>query len=508
MLRTLPKSEQLPYALYRAEQVRELDRIAIEQFEIPGEVLMERAGQAAFALLRERWPRACDITVLAGIGNNGGDGFVLARLARQAGLTVRVLQLGDRESLGGDARLNAERWHDLCGEPGAEWLDFDGLPEHTEVIVDGIFGTGLAREVKGTWAAAIEAINRRQRPVLALDIPSGLHADTGAVLGVAVRATATLSFIGLKQGLFTGEGPARCGEVRFDGLEVPARVYAGQILSARRIDWRKQSGLLPPRSRSAHKGHFGHVLVVGGELGLGGAARLAAEAAARAGAGLVSLATRPEHVAAVLAARPEIMVRGIDRAEDLDELIARASVIAVGPGLGRGVWGRALWQRVLAAQRPLVIDADGLNLLAGQTPESIPGQADRVLTPHPGEAARLLGVRTAEVQNGRFDAARRLSRQFAACVVLKGAGSIVCEPGTRPPAVCSEGNPGMASGGMGDLLTGIVAALIAQGLSPGEAAECGVCLHAAAADAAAAERGERGLLAGDLLPWIQRRGND
>ncbi len=315
MVRVLPKSEQLPHALYRADQVRELDRMAIEQFEIPGEVLMERAGQAAFDLLRERWPDAGDVTVLVGVGNNGGDGFVLARLARQAGLTVWVLQLGDREKLSGDARLNAERWDDLCGEPGAEWLEFDGLPKRTDVIVDGIFGTGLAREVRGSWASAIEAVNRERRPVLALDIPSGLHADTGAVLGVAVRASATMSFIGLKQGLFTGDGPARCGEIRFESLEVPgAGLCRADPRRARRIDWVKQAQILCAALAQRPQGPFRPCPGGGRRAGLwrrgaaggggGGAQRAPGWSAWRPGPSMSRRCSRR---------RPEIMVRGVDR---------------------------------------------------------------------------------------------------------------------------------------------------------------------------------------------------
>lgn len=494
MYRVMPKTDRLPHALYRAEQVRALDRAVIEDFGIPGEVLMARAGAAAFALLRDHWPEAHDITVLAGVGNNAGDGFVLARLALEAGLTVRVLQLGDREKLAGDARLNAGRYQDA----GGDWRPCDELPSRTDVIVDGIFGTGLSREVSGAWAAVIQAINRHPAPVLALDIPSGLQADTGVALGVAVQAAVTLSFIGLKQGMFTADGPDCCGEVFFDALAVPARVYARQILSARRLDWAKQREFLAPRPRTAHKGDFGHVLVVGGNHGMGGAARLAAEAALRAGAGLVSLATRTEHVGAVLAARPEIMVHGIDEPGQLDDLITRCSVIAIGPGLGRDAWGRALWQRVLDADRPLVVDADALNLLA----EAPVRRHNWILTPHPGEAARLLAQETAGIGRDRFVAVAALVARYGGVAVLKGAGSLVQGEGERPPAVCCDGNPGMASGGMGDVLTGVVGGMIAQGFELEQAAAMAVCLHGAAGDAAAARGGERGLLASDLLPEL------
>lgn len=490
MTRTLPRTDQLPYALYRAAQVREFDRIAIQDFGIPGETLMERAGTAAFARLRERWPEARELAVVVGQGNNGGDGLVVARLALEAGLTVRVLQVGDPGRLGGDARTNLERYVAL----GGDHRPFQRVPRETRLIVDGLFGTGLDRPVEGAWAEAIAAINAHPAPVMALDIPSGLHADTGRILGSAVRADLTLSFIALKQGLFTADGPDCCGTVAFDGLDMPAAVYGWQVLAARRIDWPRFADLLPARPRGAHKGRFGHVLVVGGDLGMAGAARLAGEAALRTGAGLVSVATRPEHAAAIVAGRPELMAHGVVTPTDVQPLLARANVVALGPGLGRGPWGRALLAQVLGTDRPLVVDADALNLLA-ETPRH---RADWVLTPHPGEAARLLAGGAADVHADRFAAAAALQQRYGGVVVLKGAGSIVQGPGARPPAVCSAGNPGMATGGVGDVLTGVVAALIAQGLGVDDAAEMGVCVHAAAGDRAATA-GERGLVASDLF---------
>jgi NAD(P)H-hydrate epimerase len=494
MTRTLPRTEQLPYALYRAAQVRELDRIAIEEFGIPGETLMERAGAAAFARLRERWPDVRDVTVLAGQGNNGGDGYVLARHARALGLAVRVLQAGDAARVRGDAARQRARFVEAGGELGS----LDALPARTDVIVDGLFGTGLDRAPAGEWARAIEAANAHPAPVLALDVPSGLEADTGRALGPAIRAALTVTFVALKQGLFTGEGPDHCGQIVFEGLELPAAIYARQLLAARRIDWGRFGAALAPRDRSASKGRFGHVLVIGGDLGMAGAARLAGEAALRAGAGLVSVATRPGHAEALAAVRPELMAHGIDTAADLAPLMERATVVAIGPGLGRGDWGRALWGAALGSGRPLVVDADALFRLA-QAPLR---REDWVLTPHPGEAARLLQAEIAVIQADRPAAAAALQQRYGGIVVLKGAGTIVQGGGTRPPAVCSAGNPGMATGGTGDVLCGLVAALIAQGHAPEDAAELGVCLHAAAGDAAA-RAGERGLIASDLFPPLR-----
>ncbi|MEA1049765.1 NAD(P)H-hydrate dehydratase [Lamprobacter modestohalophilus] len=494
MIRVLPESQQLPRALYRAEQVRRLDRIAIEQHGIPAEQLMERAGAAAFSLLRARWPQARSLVVLAGAGNNGGDGYVIARLAHHSQLGVRVLTLGDHSRLQGAALSAAQAYQAAGGsiEP------FTRLPPDAELIVDAMLGTGLERPLTGLWAAAVAQCQASRAPILALDIPSGLHADSGRVLGAAIKAAATISFIGLKCGLFTGLGPEYCGEVCFDALRVPALIYASEIPAARRIDWSQQGRLLPRRRRCANKGDFGYLLVVGGDQGMSGAARLAGEAALRAGVGRVAIATHPVHAALLNLTRPELMVHAVAEAAELDALLERATLVALGPGLGQGSWGRTLYRQVLAANKPLVLDADGLNLLA-QDPQR---RSDWVLTPHPGEAARLLGCSVAEVETDRFAALKHLQERYGGVVVLKGAGTLVDGPGLRPVAVCMDGNPGMASAGMGDALTGIIAALIGQGMEPVAAAEAGVCLHGAAGDRAA-EQGERGLIVSDLIAALQ-----
>jgi NAD(P)H-hydrate epimerase len=494
MARAIPAPDRLPHALYRADQVRKFDQIAIEEYRIPGSTLMQRAGAAAFRLLRQIWPEKDSITVVCGVGNNGGDGYVVGRLALQAGLTVKLYQLGDPDRLRGDALAMSRAFADA----GGRLERFRELPARTGVLVDAVFGTGLEREVTGAWGAALDRINRHPAPVLSIDIPSGLHSDTGQILGVAVRADASISFIGLKRGMFTGAGPDCCGRVHFDALEVPARIYAREILAARRLDWLAQSKLLRPRRRSAHKGDFGHVLVIGGAPGFGGAVRMAGEAAARCGAGLVSLASHPEHAALIGATRPELMCHGVTGAEQLDVLLERATVVAIGPGLGRSDWAHVLLARGLGGPQPLVVDADALNLLAEH-----PHRRDNwVLTPHPGEAARLLNESTAWIQEDRFRAARLLQERYGGVCLLKGAGTLIQGPGPRPVGICSEGNPGMASGGMGDILTGIIAGLIAQGIAHGDAADMGVCLHAAAGDRAARD-GERGLLATDLLPHLR-----
>ncbi|OUD13941.1 NAD(P)H-hydrate dehydratase [Thioflexithrix psekupsensis] len=491
-------SNALPLALYRSGQVRELDRVAIEEMGIPGICLMERAGAAAFNLLQQRWLKARRIIVVCGVGNNGGDGYVVARLAYLAGYDVTVLQLGDTTQLKGEALAAYEAMTDvgLFTQVFAE-----KKLSIVDLIVDALLGTGLDREVSGQWRQVIEAINRSKRPILSLDIPSGLHADTGTVLGVAIQATATMSFVGLKQGLFTGEGPAFTGQVYFNDLQIPAVAYKHVKSIVGRIEYDVVKTMFVRRSRIAHKGSYGHVLVIGGAPGMLGAVCMAAEAAARVGAGKVTVATHPSHAALVSLHRPEIMSYGVETTEALMPLVDQADVVAIGPGLGQSIWARALLDAVKDLQKPVVADADALNLMA-QTPFRFP---ESVLTPHPGEAARLLEMSTVYIQSDRFHAVKSLQLRFGGVCVLKGAGTLIADEDGKI-SVCTNGNPGMATGGMGDVLTGVIVSLLGQGYTINEAARLGVCLHARAADKAA-ESGERGLLATDLFTWLRYYAN-
>jgi len=483
--------EYLPEALYGAGAVREADRRASALTGLSGGTLMERAGQAAFDLLRERFPRAHQPVVVCGPGNNGGDGYVLARVARAAGLAVRVMTVAEADRLQGDARAAWERWQQAGGETGR--FASTGL-SGGDVIVDALFGTGLERPLEGVWREALTAINASGRPVLALDMPSGLQADTGHVLGTAVRATVTLSFIGLKAGLFTSEGREHSGLILFDDLGVPAGVFDGLAPIARRLTASRLRGLLRPRRRHAHKGDAGRLLVIGGQPGMPGAVRLAGEAACRAGAGLVVVATHPAHAATVSGACPELISVGCESPEDIGRLTRQANVLALGPGLGQSDWSQALWMAALAAPVPLVMDADALNLLAA-TPRRRP---DWVLTPHPGEAARLLGVSAAEIEADRPAAVRAIADRYGGVCVLKGSGSLVAAERSSDLWLCDRGNPGLAVAGSGDVLTGVIAALLAQGLAPLDAARLGVWAHAHAGDHIAGD-GELGIRASDLL---------
>lgn len=481
----------LPDALYRSAEMRELDRLATAG-GIPAEELMARAGAAGFALLRTRWPRACRIVVVCGPGNNGGDGYVLARRAQEVGLDVSVIAIG---AGAGEGPARAARA--ACEARGVRVggaADFSSA----DVIVDALLGIGLDRDVTGDMRAAIEAMNAAGVPILALDVPSGLNADTGAIMGAAVRASATVAFIGLKVGLYTGAGRAQAGDIYFDSLDVPPSIYANVPGAAQRLTPARLRGLYQPRRADAHKGSFGHVLIIGGQPGMAGAVRLAGEAAYRVGAGLVTVATHPEHAATVSAARPELIVHGVHVAAELHPLISRVDVIALGPGLGQGAWSQSLWAAAMESEKPMVVDADALNLLAHE-----PARRDNwVLTPHPGEAARLLGTTTAAIQADRMAALAALHERYGGVIVLKGSGTLVSGGADMPTELCDAGNPGMASGGMGDVLTGVIAGLAAQGLSLHDAARLGVWLHATAGDAAALA-GEAGLIASDIFPYLR-----
>ena len=347
------------------------------------------------------------------------------------------------------------------------------------------------------YAQAIRLVNASGLPVLAVDIPSGLCADTGRVLGVAVRANLTVTFIGLKLGLFTADAPNQVGKLVFDDLQADPALVA---LTPRVTERMAACSLvrLAPRPRTAHKGQFGHLLVVGGDRGLGGAALLAAESALRGGAGLVSLATRPEHVMAALARRPEVMCAGVSSANQLLALADRADVLVAGPGLGQDAWGRSLLSVVAGLESLQVWDADALNLLAGG---HVRLPAGCVITPHPGEAARLLGISTDEVQADRPRAVLALAQKFDAVVLLKGAGSLVATPDGRL-ALCDRGHPAMAGAGLGDVLAGLIGALLAQGMDAYAATCLAVWLHACAGESLA--RGGRGLAASDLIPTIRQ----
>lgn len=515
--------------LYNCAQVRRIDEIAISG-GTPAYVLMQRAAAALLREIRQRLQDTSQLLILCGSGNNGGDGYDLARQAHAAGLQVTILWLTSPDRLSGAAReaADAALAAGIACQPfdsaqASAWLNFLSPSARSRtVIVDALLGTGAAGAPRPDYEQAIRWINKSGLPAVAVDIPSGVNADTGYVASVAVRACFTVSMIAPKQGLYTGDAPAYTGERIVDDLQVPASVFAQDPAltpAAAAID-ASILRQLPPRSPVAHKGDAGRVLVVGGDNGFGGAVLMSSEAAARAGAGTVSLITRQAHVVPVLARCPEVMVHAVEGwqdegAERADALLQQASSIVLGPGLGRSEWSHSVLHNVLtrAVSRhvPMVLDADALNLLAAEETdweELAPAEvrAKWIITPHPGEAARLLGCNTLDIGRDRLSAARALQQRTGCAVILKGAGSVLALPGLPVLEICLEGNAAMASGGMGDVLAGICGALLAQpGLDAAAAARFAVCAHGEAGDlAAAALQANRGVLATDLLRWLPR----
>lgn len=486
-------------ALYRCEQIRSCEQQALHLYQLDENELMSQAGTEAFFFVQRLYPQVRHIAVFCGAGNNAGDGYVLANLAHEHGLSVTVYQCKAIEDLPSAARNAAF----LAIAAGVDCQSADEpLDPDVELIVDALLGIGLKGPVHGVIASAIHQINSSGLPVISLDIPSGLNADTGLVENLCVKAIATLTFIALKAGMYTLDATDYCGEIHCRHLQLEAclaklKPYAFLL---------NDSNLplaLPQRKRNSHKGDYGSVLVIGGGPGMPGAVSLAAKAAMRTGAGSVNIATWPAHAQNVSPLIPEAMIWGIKTAKDLKPLLAKATICIIGPGLGECDWARALFLEAITSQLPMVIDASALRLLAEH-----PQLDDNwVLTPHPGEAGSLLSCTTAEIQMDRYQAAANIQQQYGGVVVLKGAGTVI-QTAEKNTFVCTEGNPGMATAGMGDVLSGIIAGLFAQGLSLSDAAKLGVWAHAAAGDKRAQILGGAGLLASDLLDTLPNILND
>lgn len=472
-----------PYPpLFRTEHIRAIERSA----GTAG--LMEKAGLAIATLAKELLgEEGDDILIVAGPGNNGGDALVAARHLKAGWCKVTVVLCGERDQLPPDAASALDAWLAVEGT-----LETDLPDRNFDLIIDGLFGIGLTRPLQDRHADMVEAINALSRPVLAVDVPSGLCANTGRVLGTAVRATCTLTFLGLKPGLYTLKGPEHAGEVVVTdlGVQVDAQTNApGTLLEAPPI-------LPATRRHNAHKGSFGSVGILGGDTSMVGAALLAGRAALLSGAGRVYVGLLDEHAPGVDPLQPELMLRSPKALLDLTHLTA----LVVGPGLGRS--GRAIsdLQRALHQPVPLLLDADALHLLAENDELRTllhHRSAGNILTPHPGEAAVLLGGSVAEVQADRIASALRIAQSYHAVTVLKGCGSIIALPDGRW-FINRSGNPGMSSAGMGDILCGLIASLIGQGLSVEQATLLGVHLHGAAADALAGENGMVGITASEV----------
>jgi len=492
----MSNTNTLPYELYSNQQIRNYEALAIKA-GICSYSLMQRAAKAAFLLFQEQWPTVKHVMVICGGGNNGGDGYEVAALAKRAGLKVTVYYLSEPGKLSDAAK---KAYHTACTQR-VEIVAFNEAVnfEETDLIIDAMLGTGLKGTVKEPYAKAIALVNQAQKPVLAIDVASGLDSDLGIIHGDCVKADKTMTIIGLKQGLFTGDAANVCGEIYCNDLDISKQIFNQQETKISRVNYNAlRNSYLLPRNKASHKGDFGHAVVIGGDHGMAGAITMAAIACARTGAGLTSVATQKEHVEIILAKQAEVMAHGISTQQDLQLLLNKATVCAIGPGLGQSSWSQLLFSKVMEANVPLVVDADALNLLAKH-----PSKQDHwILTPHPGEAARLLNCTSKDIQNNRYQAVTKLQSKYGGTIVLKGSGSLICDV-EQKIYVATVGNPGMASGGMGDVLTGIITGLLAQKIPLAAAAKLGVMLHGKACDDAAKEKGERGLLALDIIPYLR-----
>jgi len=505
--------------LVKASEMQEMDRFTIEEMGIAGIVLMENAARGATRVFVEHFepPRNARVLFLCGRGNNGGDGYVMARYLHQKGFRVSVLVLSEWQKITGDALTNLKIIQrmglDVKEVAGPEqWAACRGLLEHADFIVDGILGTGLNSTVRGFYQQVIEDVNASPKPVMAIDIPSGLHADTGAVMGAAVRAdvTATFGFPKLGQLLFPGAGLV--GRlVRID-IGIPGAAADRVPARHRLIEARDIQEALPVEEADVHKGTRGHLLVIAGSTGKTGAAALASLAALRAGAGLVTLGI-PGSLNPILESKlteamthplPETKAGtlSLEGEQEILQLLEGKSALVLGPGLSTHEdTVRLVRQLISHCPLPIVVDADGLNALAGDLSSLHSGRGQTVLTPHPGEMAGLTGLRNSEVQADRAGLASRFARDQGCHVVLKGARTIIARPDGRIH-VNPTGNPALSSGGSGDVLTGLLGGLLARGLAPEKAAMCAVYLHGLSADLLAQEVGQAGILAGDLIDVI------
>lgn len=498
-----------------AAQMRELDRRAIEEYGLPGVALMENAGREVARKVEEILGGAAGrkICIFAGKGNNGGDGFVAARHLAGGGAQVTVFLAGGPEGIGGDARTNLDTLvkagADLCPLSGPRDLDKAALAATlADCLVDALLGTGFRGEVGGDLAEMVKIINTAGKPVVAVDIPTGIDADSGQVRGVAVRAGHTVTFALPKPGLLLQPGADCAGDVTVAGIGFPQRLLAEAALTQNAVTAADIRALLPARRPWAHKGTSGRAIVVAGSPGLTGAAALAATAALRAGAGLVTLGVAESLQPLMAVKLTEVMTKalpetttgslGLAAVQPVAELAAAADVLAVGPGLGRDAETAAAVREIIRTVAcPLVIDADALNALSGHAEVLQEAAALPVLTPHPGELARLTGLPVAAINADRLAVAREVAARFAAIVVLKGAATVIAYPDGEA-FINTTGNAGLATGGTGDVLTGVIAAFIAQGLTSHDAAVAGVYIHGLAGNLAAAN-GMIGMAAGDLL---------
>ncbi len=484
--------------IFNVAQVREIDRIAIEEMGIPGSRLMERAGKRAFRAicgLRENLP---GILVLCGSGNNGGDGYVVALCALQAGMDVQVIFTEKPKP--SDAKLMCQQYLRAGGiarkyDPGA-----GELPPVGDLIVDAILGTGIKESPGGAAAKLIDIANEDWRSIVALDVPSGLECNTGVAFDPCIKAIMTVTFIGRKAGCYTADGRDQCGTMIYESLDV-ALEETGVNPFATLVE----PYVLDPRIHNSHKGWYGNLAVFGGSTGMFGAVLLAGRAAMRSGCGLTTVVSERKHADLLAIHCPELMSLDFSEEEGVNRLLMKADSLVIGPGLDDGNWAHQVFSVIDDYEGPMVIDAGGLRLLS--TPRYRHSRDNWILTPHAGEAAALLGCSPLDIQHDRIEAAREIVAIYGGVCVLKGSGTVIAGSGNLTPGICDKGNPGMATAGMGDVLSGILGAYVSAGWPIHDCAEFAVWVHSIAADYAASQSSEHSLMASDVidsLPAVYR----
>ena len=508
-----------------AEQMRNLDATAINDYGIPGIVLMENAGLGTVVAMNQRFGSFAGkiVSIFVGPGNNGGDGFVIARHLHQQGAKPHVFMLVNPEKLKGDAATNLKivrklpiPIHILLNTE--DLRSAEGRLAHSQAVVDAIFGTGLTRDISGHFADVINRINRFTCPVVSVDIPSGLNSDTGQVMGISVQARLTATYGLAKTGMVVEPGRDFAGDMEVVDITIPFEAVEQAAIQTELLDSETVRPWIPARNISSHKGTFGHLLIVAGSTGKTGAAILSGQGALRSGAGLVTLCVPRDLNSIFEEALHEAMTipmtedsGGIFSGSDwnlIKESMAGKQALAVGPGMGTKSGARELVMKLyLESELPMIVDADGLNILSMDRSRIKAPPAPRILTPHPGEMARLTGMTTREIQGNRLEIASSFAKENRVVLALKGAATIIAGPDGRI-AVNSTGNPGMATGGMGDVLTGLIGGLLAQGLDVWQAACLGIYVHGLAADRLAAVSGvSMGFIAGDVARELPKAFN-
>jgi NAD(P)H-hydrate epimerase len=488
-------ARSLAHKLYRADQVRDNEKSAAKQSGCEMYTLMLRAGKCVFEQCQLQMPNTDRYLVLVGHGNNSGDGYIAACEAKNAGKHVVVCAVEPGRELSGDAKRAQDSW--LTAGGSVEAFSPEELNK-CDIVVDALLGTGTNSMLRAEYAAIIDAVNSSDKPVVSIDVPSGLEADTGQSMGRCIQADMTVTFVGIKPGLVTGAGKQSCGKLVYDDLGI-GKAFINMARSTATIIELENFAEMAPRQINSHKGSYGRLLCIGGNKGTAGAIRLAGEAALRCGTGLVKVYAHEESKIQINSGRPELMVI----TDNLDDALEWATCVVIGPGLGQDDWSRNAFEKTLqyceSNKMPMVIDADALNMLSRHSGSFNIGQC--VITPHSGEAARLINDSVDVIEGDRFNASRVLSQRYHSTCILKGAGSIIDDE--NHAWVCQHGNPGMATAGMGDVLSGVLGALLAQGLPSALACKYGVCLHARAGDYLAEQYGQRGLLASDLFDALR-----